>query len=203
MQRASNPKVGQHDPSIRMHEHVGGLDISVNDPTGMGIVERRRHLLDKLHRLGQGQGSLLFEPGRERALGKIGHDEVRQVAGLAKLMDGHNIGVLQGSSGIGLALEASQEELPGLWIAGQFAMDDLDGDIAMRAFLAGEEDGAKAADTQRPFQHTGAYLGVIEAVWIPARAFRAHQLVCAFGTRNNRSGDFDVAPILAMTSLVT
>jgi hypothetical protein len=81
-------------------------------------------------------------------------------------------------------------------------MDDLDGDIAMWAFLTGEEDGAYSADTQRPFQHTGAYLGIIEAVWIPARAFRAHRLVFAFDMSNNRSGEFDLAPILTMTSLV-
>ena len=117
---------------------------------------------------GSGQRPLLLDQGGERAVGQVGHHQVGDVAGLAKLVDRDDIGMIKGGGGVSLALESGQKELPGFRITSEMTVNDLDGHVAMGALLARQEDGAHAADTQRILQNAGTQTGPAQGIWIPA-----------------------------------
>ena len=127
-----------------VEQYVRGLDVAVQDAAAMRLGEGRGHLLEELDRA----------VGRERALAAEQvvqvlavdelHGDVADAAGLAHGVDLHDVGMLDGRGGAGLALEAGDEAAVG----GEALGEDLDGDEAVEGGLPRLVDGPHAASAE-------------------------------------------------------
>ena len=105
-------------PARVFEQDVGGLHVSVHEAMGVRLVEGVRHLSDDPDRAGR----------RERAAGKqlrevgpfhVAHREEEEPVGLAHLVHGEHVRVLEGSSDLRLAPEPALE----LVVAGELGRD--------------------------------------------------------------------------------
>lgn len=123
---------GQHD--------VTGLEVAMDDVLAVGLVERfadlDRHAVD----VGQRQRPAR-QPLRERFALDVLHDGVRRALVIADIVQGADVGVVEGGDGAGLALEALQ----GFGTAAEALREDLDGHNAIEPGVAGPVDLAHAA----------------------------------------------------------
>jgi hypothetical protein len=149
-------EIGQQQAAIGMQQQVGGFHVAVNDAMLVGVVERAGDLVDVGQRLRDGERALPRQQLGERAIGQVGHDEIGEVVLLAKLIDRHDVGMVERGGRVGLAPEARQEERPLASIGQQLRAQDFDGDRAPGPLLLREVDRAHAARAQPPLNVAGA-----------------------------------------------
>ena len=65
----------------RQHDHVGRLDVAVNDAVAVGVVEGARDLRDDAHHDRPGHGALAREVGERLAAQQLESDEERAASG--------------------------------------------------------------------------------------------------------------------------
>ncbi len=80
-QRFGQAEIADLDPAIGLHKAVGRLDIAVNDPELMGLLQPLDHVQDKGDGPGRGQRPFAGHQVLERRAGHQLHDDVR-LAGL-------------------------------------------------------------------------------------------------------------------------
>ena len=91
-----------------LEKDVRGLEVAVEDPEPVGVVDRLRALRDDPRRLDVGN-PLAAHHGVERgSLHQLHGEEVKPVR-LAAIVDANDAGVLQASDGLGLAPEPLDE----------------------------------------------------------------------------------------------
>ena len=78
------------------------LDVAVDDPAGVGVVERLAEIGADLADLAVAELALAGEPGQGRAVDQLG-DQQRVAVLLAHLIEGHDAGVVEAGRGLGLA----------------------------------------------------------------------------------------------------
>jgi hypothetical protein len=127
------PEVGDHGLVVLAHEDVVGLDVPVDDPSLVGVLQRQRGVEDVL----RDRALVAQRPrgvGRERAQGAPG-DELHRVVGgpvlHAGAVDLHDVGMVEGGGRAGLALEARQ----GLRVAREVLREDLQGHPPLQRLL--------------------------------------------------------------------
>ena len=108
----------------------------------------RRQALGRLpadpHHLGHRQHAVALEPLVQRLSLEKGHGNEGHAAVLAHLQDGHDVIVLDGGGGFGLA----QEALTGGFTGGQARQHGLDGQLALELRVLGLEHHAHAAGAE-------------------------------------------------------
>src|SRR5262249_31628202 len=144
------------EPSVGVQQQIGGLAVAVDYALCMRVIQSGRGLLKITQGAVKRQGTLASKKPRQRAIGKIGHDQVGDAILLAIVVDRDDIAVVQRRGGIGLAPEASQELWPGLGLGPRPRTQYFDGDLAPRTLLPREVNYPHADCTQRTFQYTGA-----------------------------------------------
>ena len=87
------------------HKEIGRLNIAVDDAPGVGSGQRTRRLLAQRDDLGWGE-AVVAEIELQRFPTQQLHDEVGLPFLFADIVDGANVGVIQGGGGPGLAQEA-------------------------------------------------------------------------------------------------
>src|SRR6266851_878637 len=98
----------QNLPTTRIcDENICGLDVPMNDSLAMSRVERVGNLDSQIEHLFQRKGLACDAVFQGLAFQKLHGDEGRAVL-LVNLVDGANVGVVQGRSSLRLALETSQ-----------------------------------------------------------------------------------------------
>jgi hypothetical protein len=137
------PEVAQEDAlgGPARDQHVGGLDVAVEEPARVGEVERRADLRD------DARGARGLEPpvARDQRL-QVGaldpaHGDVELAVLLARVVDGDDVGVVERGDRAQLALEA----LAVVGLEGVVGRDQLERDGAPERELGGAVDDAHAA----------------------------------------------------------
>ena len=103
------PLLGQHD--------VGGLQIAVQKPAGMGFLERLGDLSGHAQRLGERQSAVL-QPAMQRLAGDVLHHQEQRVAVFADLEDLADVRVIERGHGHRLAAQT----LARVRVSGQLAL---------------------------------------------------------------------------------
>ena len=102
----------------------------------MGVVEAGTGLDADPDGLLGGEQRAGVEDLAEGAAGQVLEDQVRLAVLLAPVVDGQDVGVVEGGDGPGLGPEPLQEGL----VAGQGRVEDLDGHLALERDVIGKVD---------------------------------------------------------------
>ena len=104
--RQGDPEVG-HQRAAIVQQHVLGLDVSVDHPMAVGVVERSGHLGGDPHRLGDGQLLLPSQPVTERLPLHEWHHVVDGAVDLPGVVQRQDVRMLQIGGGLDLARNRS------------------------------------------------------------------------------------------------
>ncbi len=113
--------------------HIVGLEIAVNDARVMRFDQRRRNLDPNLQRRREVRGRAAGKLAQRHAVDELVGDEGR-ACGLADVVDGNDVRMIQGRCGFRLANEAMQP----VAIGGQLGRKDLQRDAAVEAGILRE-----------------------------------------------------------------
>ena len=143
-QGPGQPEVADAQPALVVEEEVGGLDVAVDEPPPVGVVEAPGRLQPDQQGLGRAQPPAPVEHRAQAAAAQVLADQVRALVLLAPVVDGHDVGVVEGGRGPGLGAEAPEEGL----VVGQGRVQHLDRHPAAQADVVGHEHmpGTTAAD---------------------------------------------------------
>ena len=137
--RQRDAEVG-HQRLTVVEQDVLGLDVAVDHPVPVGVVERGGYLDRDPDRLGDGELLLPAEPGPERLTLDEGHDVEEESVGLPRVEEGEDVGVLE----IGGQLDLGQEPL-GADDRRELGAEEFQRDPPVVAEVLGQEDGGHAA----------------------------------------------------------
>jgi len=87
-----HPEVGDQRMAATQQDVVR-LDVAMHDPMAVGAGQRIHHLPDDPHRLVDRQFPFAGEPMAERLPLDVGHDIVDESIGLARVVQGEDVGV--------------------------------------------------------------------------------------------------------------
>ena len=156
-------EVGDLDAAVVADEHVVRLDVAVDDAVLVGVAQAGEHLhRDRDRALGR-ERALLLDDLLERAPLEVLHRDVRAAVGLAAVVDGDDVRVVEARGGLRLAPEALDE----LAVLGVALGHDLERDLAAEARVLGQVDRRHAADAQAP-EHAVAAVERLAALGVLA-----------------------------------
>ena len=142
-QTAGQAKVENLDQAAVGEHHVLGLEVAVEDAQGMGRLQAVGNLYsDRQHQLQAGRSAA--DQPVQRLAGHVLHDDVAFVGAFAHLVDGADVGVLDGGGETGLA----QDSGPHLFGREQAGAENLEHDGALQQHVVGQIDHAAAARAQ-------------------------------------------------------
>jgi len=134
------------------------LDVAVDHPVPVGIVQRARHLLGDPDRLRHRELLLAGEPVAQGLPFDIGHDVEEGAVRLAGVEQGQDVGMLQ----IGRELDLGQEPL-GPDHGGELGAEDLQGHPPGVADVLGQVDGGHSAGADFALQAVAVGQGALQA----------------------------------------
>ena len=110
------------DLAALVQADILGLDVTMDDPAGVGGIERVGDLNGDRHDAGNLQRSLLHEVTQRLAFHELHGDERQSVFGLADVVHDADVRMIERRSGFGLG----QEPLPAVRIVRQIRRQELD-----------------------------------------------------------------------------
>jgi hypothetical protein len=116
-------------------DEVAGLDVAVDEPLLVRVLQAGRGLRDVLRRRGVRDGPVAVENLLERLALDVLHHEVRRVVVPGDVEDADDVRVVQRRRGAGLALEPFEREFVILVLAGH---ENLDRHLAVQFQVFGE-----------------------------------------------------------------
>ncbi len=146
--------------AVRGHHDVAGLDVAMDDAGLVGAGKAAAHLEGEVHRLVHRQRAA-GEAGPQGLALVVGHHQVEpSVLGLADVVEGADVGVIEGRDQPRLA----QEALAGFGAAAPAGGEELQRDGALEALVAGQIDDSHASRAEAAQDPVGA-----EDALLPAR----------------------------------
>ena len=133
-------EVGDFDGAGFIDEEVFGFDVAVDDAVVVGALEGVADRGDDGEGFGGGETAGLEELAEIETVDEF-HDEEAAAGGLAEVVDGDDVGVIEGGEGFGFGGEAGGEG----WVGGAFRGEEFEGDEPVEGALSGFEDDAHAA----------------------------------------------------------
>jgi len=130
-----------------VQQDVLGLDVPVDHPPPVGVVQRVRHLGGDPHGLVDRELGVAVELAPQRLALDVGHDVVQEAGGLAGVEEGEDVGVLELGGGGDLLHEPL-----GAQDRGEVGFQDLERDLALVPEVLGEIDRGHAALAQLALQ---------------------------------------------------
>ena len=139
--QAGDPEVRDLGLARRQHDHVGRLDVAVNDAVAVSVVEGARDLGDGAHHDRPGHGALAREVGERLAAQQLEGDEERSRGRVAShVVHDDDAGVVERRGDAGLLQEAFLVGLQLARLGGR--LDHLEGHGAVEDGVAGLVDDA-------------------------------------------------------------
>ena len=140
--RPRDPEVG--DQRLPIHQQdVLRLDVAVHGAVPVGEVEGERDFAGKPHGVGDGELPFAAEPVAQALALDVGHRKPEPACGLAGVVDGENVGVLETGGEPDLPKKALGAEG-----GGQLGVQHLQGDGAVVPQVAREVHGGHAATAE-------------------------------------------------------
>ena len=103
---AGDAEIHHLDGTVGLQHDVLRLDVAVDDPLGMGVVQRAEHLRGEMHDLFPGQrAAALLEVFFQRDAVDILHHDILQLVGDRNVVDLDDIGMVEDRDGLGFFLE--------------------------------------------------------------------------------------------------
>ena len=143
-------EVGHERGAVAGEQQVLGLDVAVDHAVPVGVLERPGGLGGDPERLVHRQLPLPPEPVAERLALDERHGEPELAGGLARVVDGEDVRVLQPGGELDLALEALGAER-----VGQVGVQHLERDRPVVPQVLGEEDRGHAAPPELALEGVG------------------------------------------------
>ena len=157
-------EIGDLDAPVVADEHVVRLDVAVHHAVLVRVAQAGEHLHRDRDRALRRQRPLGLDDLLERAALQVLHRDVGPAVGLAAVVDGDDVGVVEARRGLRLAPEALDE----LAVLGIALRHDLERDLAAEARVLRQVDGRHAADTQAP-EHAVAAVERLAALGVVVR----------------------------------
>jgi hypothetical protein len=131
-QHAGDAEVAQVGVAVFIQHDVAGLQIAVDDALLVRVIQRQRHLTQRLFQLIH-LGLAAPDELLQAAPGQIAHDDIGQALVLAVIVDGQDVGMFQVGDDIHLALETFVKA----GVVQQMTRQHFDGNRAVHRLLAG------------------------------------------------------------------
>ena len=106
---ASQAEVGDAQAAVLAEEEVGRLHVAVHEAAAVGVVEAPRDLQPDEEHLRQAEPHPLVEDSPQAAAAEVLGDDVRGAVVVAPVVDGDDVGVVQGRGRLRLGTEAPKE----------------------------------------------------------------------------------------------
>lgn len=149
-------EVGENDVAVRASEHVLGLEVAVDEPDGVEVLEGEQHLRrDEPRRLErEPPAGVTVEEGVEVAAGAVVEEEAAVARwGFQLGVERREEGVIEGSEDPGLRADVGEAPAGVLGPGDRVDIDDLEGEVRGRRVIgqatvedAGEVAGAHLAE---------------------------------------------------------
>ena len=156
--RASHAEIGD-DRVAFLEEDVLRLHVAVDHLLAVSVVERVGHLARQPERLRRRQAALPVEQVAEGAAFDVGRDVIEEAAGLARVVERQQVGVLQARGDLDLAQEALGAEL-----LADSRLKHLERDDAVVPEVVGAVDHRHPAMPDLPLDGIAGLEGGLEAV---------------------------------------
>ena len=144
---ARDAEVGHQGVAIRGEEQVLRLDVTVDHAMLVGILEGLRRLAGDPHRLLHRQLAVSPDAVTQRFAIDERHGEPEVSGGIAGVVNGQYMGVLEAGGGLDLPLKAAWTQREG-----QLRMEHLKGDRALVPEVVGQKHGGHAAAAKLAFE---------------------------------------------------
>ena len=131
---------------VLLEQDVRRLDVAVDEPTLVCLVERSRDLGDDRRGARRIERAFARDELAQVLAVHVAHRQIQGALVLAGLVDRDDVRVVERGGDPRLALEASAET----WVLGQLGRDELERDVAVELLLVGEVDDAHAATADQP-----------------------------------------------------
>jgi len=154
-QASSQAEVGQVHMLALVQQDVRGLDVSVHKAARVSRIECVCDLGDKQKSPARLHGTLVAQETLQIPTLDQAHDDEELALGLANVVDGDDVGVLERSRELGLLQEALAEAL----IRHQLRREQLESNVALQARVVGAIDDAHAAGAQQDLDPVAGELG--------------------------------------------
>ena len=143
--RERDPEIGDQRLSF-VQQDVGGLDVAMNDPSTMGVVQRLGDLGGEADGLLYAQLLLSSQPFAEGLPFDERHDVKEEAIGFPGIVEGEDIGMLELGGDLDLLEEPLRPD-----DHGKFLPQNLDGDFAAVLEVFGEIHGGHATRAELAF----------------------------------------------------
>ena len=140
---------------VARHEHVARLHIAVYQPAGVGGVERIRDRSQKRHGPGRVERAPKLQQPCEIGSLHVAHRDVEDAGRLARLVDGHDVRVLDGGGPARLVEETATVARIVRVARGQ----ELERDAALQTRIGGAVDHAHSAGAHERLDPVAGELG--------------------------------------------
>ena len=124
----------------------------MDEAAPVGVLEGPARFEADEQGLARREPAAQVEHAAEAAPGEVLGDEVGGAVVLAPVVDGEDVGVVQGGGGLGLGAEAADEAL----VVGEGGVEELHGDPAPEAGVVGEQHLGRGAGTDGRHQAIAA-----------------------------------------------
>ena len=138
-------------------QDVGGLDVPVDQPSGVGVMQGVGDGGDQLRRIPEGRSSLSHPDRQVAAFDELRHDEAESVLRATHVEDRHDVGMVQPGEDPGF----NEKRLDILGVGDSFRVRHLDGDRAVEVIVVSKIDPSEPALTEPTDDPVAADLGGI------------------------------------------
>ena len=171
LQPLDQAEVGDLGRTVAGQEDVRRLDVAVDDPPAMGHVHGPGQRLDDPRRVLDGLRFAGDPLGQAASLEEL-QREIRQAVVLADLEDLDDVGVVDGSDGAGLGLEAGQV----VWLCTGAGLDHLQRDQALEPEMPRLVHDPHAAGAQHAQDLVARDAGPFAVLATASRSGRFHRI---------------------------